>query len=100
VSRPKPEPGLVIRYSYLCRAKYLRGQEEGAKDRPCAILLAPERIEDGTLVVVLPVTQSPPDKSVVALEIPSAIKRLLASIPNGRGLCCPRATASAGVALI
>jgi hypothetical protein len=77
VSLPKPEPGLVIRYSYLWRAEYLRGQEEGVKDRPCAIVLAPEHVEDGTHVVVLPVTHSPPDKTVAALEIPPAIKRLL-----------------------
>ena len=77
MSLPKPEPGLVIRYSYLWRVEYLRGQEEGVKDRPCAIVLAPERVEDDTHVVVLPVTHSPPDKSVVALEIPLAIKRAL-----------------------
>jgi hypothetical protein len=77
VSLLRPEPGLVIRYSYLWRAEHLRGQEEGVKDRPCAIVLAPERVEDDTLAVVLPVTHSPPDKSVVALEIPLAIKRSL-----------------------
>ena len=74
---PKPEPGLVIRYSYLWRAEQLRGQEEGVKDRPCAIVLALEQAEDDTVVVVLPVTHSPPDKGVIALEIPLAIKRSL-----------------------
>jgi len=44
-------------------------------DRPCAIVLAPERVEEGTHVVVLPVTHSPPVASVVAIEIPRAIKR-------------------------
>jgi hypothetical protein len=73
VSLPKPEAGLVIRYSYLWRAEHIRGQEDGVKDRPCAIVLAPERIEDDTHVVVLPVTHSPPDKTVVALEIPLGI---------------------------
>lgn len=77
MSLPKPEPGLVIRYAYLWRAEHLRGQEEGVKDRPCAIVLAPERIGDDTHVVVLPVTHSPPDKSVAALEIPPAVKRAL-----------------------
>jgi len=77
VSLPKPEPGLVIRYSYLWRVEYLRGQEEGVKDRPCAIVLASELAEDDTLVVVLPVTHSQPDKDVVAFEIPQVIKRSL-----------------------
>ncbi|MGO9740336.1 MAG: hypothetical protein ACLPN5_02250 [Roseiarcus sp.] len=77
MSLPKPEPGLVIRYSYLWLAEHLRGQEEGVKDRPCAIVLASALVEDDTQVVVLPVTHSPPDRDVVALEIPSAIKRPL-----------------------
>ena len=77
MSLPKPEPGLVIRYAYLWRAEFLRGQEEGVKDRPCAIVLAPERVGDDTHVVVVPVTHSPPDKSEAALEIPPAIKRAL-----------------------
>ncbi len=77
MSLPKPEPGLVIRYSYLWLREHREGREEGVKDRPCAIVLAPERVGDDTHVVVLPVTHSPPDKSAVALEIPPAIKRLL-----------------------
>jgi hypothetical protein len=77
VSLPRPEPGLVIRYAYLWRAEYLRGLEDGVKDRPCAIVLAPERVGDDTHVVVVPVTHSPPDKSEAALEIPPAIKRAL-----------------------
>jgi hypothetical protein len=77
VSLPKPEPGLVIRYAYLWRAEHQRGQEEGVIDRPCAIVLAPERGGDDTHVVVLPVTHSPPDRSADALEIPLAIKRHL-----------------------
>jgi hypothetical protein len=77
VSLPKPEPGLVIRYAYPWRAEHLRGQEEGVKDRPCAIVLAPERIGDDTHVVVLPVTHSPPGRSAEALEIPPAVKRHL-----------------------
>jgi hypothetical protein len=36
---PEPVPGLVIRYSYLWAEEYGRGQEEGVKDRPCAVIL-------------------------------------------------------------
>ena len=74
---PHPEPGLVIRYSYLWAREHHEGREEGVKDRPCAIVLAPEKRGDGTQVVVLPVTHSAPDKSAVTIEIPSSIKRLL-----------------------
>jgi hypothetical protein len=39
VSLPIPQPGLVIRYSYLWSAEAQAGKEEGTKDRPCAIIL-------------------------------------------------------------
>jgi hypothetical protein len=37
-----PAPGLVIRYVYLWSHEWVRGQEEGVKDRPCAIILVTE----------------------------------------------------------
>jgi len=37
---PEPEAGLVISYSYLWKEEEERGQTEGHKDRPCAIVLA------------------------------------------------------------
>jgi hypothetical protein len=37
---PQPEVGLVISYSYLWKEEEERGQIEGRKDRPCAIMLA------------------------------------------------------------
>jgi len=37
---PKPEAGMVINYSYLWAREARAGQEEGAKNRPCAIILA------------------------------------------------------------
>jgi hypothetical protein len=59
VSWPAPRPGLVIRYSYLWNREARAGQDEGSKDRPCAVLLAVDRGEE-TEVYVLPITQSPP----------------------------------------
>jgi hypothetical protein len=58
VTFPTPTPGLVIRYSYLWRSEYLRGQEEGVKDRPCAVLLAVTDDEGEQKVIVLPVTRA------------------------------------------
>jgi hypothetical protein len=40
VQVPTPEPGLVIRYSYLWHAEARDGKEEGSKDRRCVIILA------------------------------------------------------------
>ena len=72
---PVPEPGLVISYSYLWHSEYERDQEEGLKDRPCAIILVAEDDAGETVVTVVPVTHSPPEGE--AVEIPLTIKRRL-----------------------
>ena len=46
MSLPAPQPGLVIRYAYLWAREHDRGAEDGAKDRPCAIVAA-RRIVEG-----------------------------------------------------
>lgn len=74
---PAAVPGLVIRYSYLWQAEYLRGQEEGVKDRPCAVILVTRDGEGGEMVTVLPITHSPPDNPALALEIPLGTKARL-----------------------
>jgi hypothetical protein len=74
---PKPEPGLVIRYSYLWLREHREGREEGTKDRPCAIILAAHDQEGETQVVVVLITHSPPELGIPALELPPAIKQHL-----------------------
>lgn len=74
---PKPVQGLVIRYSYLWRTEYLRGQEEGAKDRPCAVVLATTTEDGDEVVTVLPITHTPPADNLLAVEIPYATKKRL-----------------------
>lgn len=74
---PEPEPGLVIRYSYLWASEYDDGREEGSKDRPCALIAAIKRTEDAkTRVLVVPITHSPPVRTE-AVEIPLPIKERL-----------------------
>jgi PemK-like, MazF-like toxin of type II toxin-antitoxin system len=77
VSLPRPEPGLVIRYFYLWAREHREGREDGVKDRPCAIVIADEKIGEAKQVVVIPVTHSPPENNAAAIEIPPAIKKLL-----------------------
>ena len=78
MSLPKPQAGLVICYSYLWRSEYLRGQEEGVKDRPCAIVLSTFADEDGgASVIVVPVTHTPPADIAAAIEMPVGIKQHL-----------------------
>jgi hypothetical protein len=74
---PSPEPGLVIRYSYLWQSEAEQGREEGIKDRPCAIVLVILREGTHPLVRVLPVTHSPPRDAAGAMEIPLQTKSRL-----------------------
>jgi len=77
VSLPVPEPGLVIRYSYLWRDEARRGQEEGSKDRPCVVVLAVQRGEAGTTVLVAPITHALPRDLAAAIALPQTVKRRL-----------------------
>ena len=75
---PAAKPGLVIRYSFLWSHEKDAGAEEGAKDRPCAIVVAAPRRENGDImVIVAPVTHAPPDDPSDSIEIPQAICRSL-----------------------
>jgi hypothetical protein len=77
VDFPLPVPGLVIRYSYLWASEQARGQEEGLKDRPCAVVLVSAGKAAEQIVVVLPITHTPPANPLLAVEIPIATKRRL-----------------------
>jgi hypothetical protein len=77
VAFPEPVPGLVIHYSYLWRREYERGQEEGVKDRPCAVIMVVTDDHDNKVVTVLPVTHTPPSGATPAVEIPYATKQRL-----------------------
>jgi hypothetical protein len=77
VSLPTPEPGLVIRYSYLWDREHRAGREEGTKDRPCAIILATLDRAGEIQVVAVPITHSPPRHPDMAVELPRAVKQHL-----------------------
>ncbi len=77
MSLPTPEPGLVIRYSYLWRSEHREGREEGLKDRPCAIVLTAQDGDGHTQVLVVPVTHTPPATPAEALELPAVVKQHL-----------------------
>ena len=65
---PAPELGLVISYAYLWSSEAAEGQEEGLKDRPCAIVLSARDDRGYTVVAVVPVTHSPPQRREEAVE--------------------------------
>lgn len=56
--------------------------EEGAKDRPCVVVLAAQRGDagttgSGTTVLVAPITHTPPRDAATAILLPPAVKRRL-----------------------
>ncbi len=73
---PKPKLGLVINYAFLWNYEYKSGQEEGRKDRPCAIIAAIHEDDDPDLLVVsvLPITHVEPQDLSIAIEIPLQTK--------------------------
>jgi hypothetical protein len=77
VPLPVPEPGLVVRYAYLCHSEYEQGREEGDKNRPCAIILTAVDEDGETVVTVLPITHTRPRSETDAVELPLAVKQRL-----------------------
>jgi hypothetical protein len=75
---PTPEPGLVIRYSFLWHHEFKAGREDG-KERPCALVLSdlPEGPRKPRRAVVVPITHSPPSDPNGAMEIPAIVKQRL-----------------------
>lgn len=74
---PNPTPGLVIRYAYLWRDEAARGREHGTKDRPCAVVVATQRVGGALRVVVAPITHAAPADPTAAIEIPASTKQRL-----------------------
>jgi hypothetical protein len=78
VAFPDPQLGLVISYSYLWHYEHNAGRDEGAKDRPCVIVLAVGRPgRDVVTVRVAPVTHRPPANPRTTFELPPALKQHL-----------------------
>lgn len=71
---PTPQPGLVVRYSYLWKREADAGREEGVKDRPCAVIVAIKDQADHPRVIVLPITHSEPRTPDEGIELPHVTK--------------------------
>jgi len=76
VAKPAPKGGLVIRYDYLWVSEEARGREEGAKTRPCAVVVALPGT-DPIRVIVCGITHRPPDRGDDGIALPLAVKRYL-----------------------
>jgi len=74
---------MVISYAYLWRREHKQGRDTGVKTRPTVIVLTTWDTEGETIVIVAPVTHSPPSKPEDGIEIPVATKARL-GIDNER----------------
>ena len=74
---PTPIPGLVISYSYLWQDEHRRGEDEGRKNRPCAIVMTQQVVDNVQLVSVIPITHTPPHDPTDAIPVPPGLKRHL-----------------------
>jgi hypothetical protein len=72
MKKPEPQLGQIIRFDYLWYDEHRRGREEGSKERPCGVILAAQKSDDGTQAVfIAPITHSPPKADQIAIEIPA-----------------------------
>jgi hypothetical protein len=74
---PTPEPGLVISYEYLWGEQAAAGRETGVKSRPCVIVVAVTREAGEIVVLVAPITHSPPRSGQAHVELPALVKQQL-----------------------
>jgi len=74
---PEPFPGLVIHYEYLWRHEHLRGLEDGAKRRPCAVVLVVSDRDGRRQVLVAPITHRRPEPPAEGILIPPRVKAQL-----------------------
>lgn len=73
-----PQPGQVLCYAYLWADEAERGQEEGLKNRPVAVIVALQpQGEDRPRVVALPITHSEPSDPADGVLLPAATKARL-----------------------
>lgn len=70
--------GDVIRYDYLWKQEHDAGRRDGAKDRPCAVVLTSTTREDGSKQVILvAISHTPPKPEEGAIDIPLKLARHL-----------------------
>jgi PemK-like, MazF-like toxin of type II toxin-antitoxin system len=70
-----PGVGAVIRYAYLWAADAASGHDEGVKDRPCVVVVSTVDEDGERVLLVMPITHSPPTANDLAVELPSMTKR-------------------------
>jgi hypothetical protein len=65
-----PKNGQVVRYVYLWRREFERGEETGRKVRPVCVTVILPTTADATRILLFPITSQPPGPNRQALSIP------------------------------
>lgn len=81
----RPLAGDVWRYPYLWKRQEQRGEIEGRKDRPVAVVVTLHDANNATHVILLALTTSMPDKDRHSIEIPRR-ERLQAGLDTERSV--------------
>ena len=69
-----PQPGDVIRFSYLWWREHEAGEESGRKYRPCVVVVAIQKVDDDLVrFSVAPVTHTAPNDRA-AVELSARVK--------------------------
>jgi mRNA-degrading endonuclease toxin of MazEF toxin-antitoxin module len=89
VTIPEPRAGAVVRYSFLWSAEAEAGAQEGRKDRPVAVVIAIQRDDSGeVMVIVAPITRTPPADPTAAVELPPAVARRIGLDDSRHWIVC------------
>ena len=72
----EPRPGLIVRYGYLWSHKAVAGRVQG-KDRSAFLVVASDSQAEPRLVLLLPITHTPPDADTIGIEIPVRVKQVI-----------------------
>jgi hypothetical protein len=76
VTFPDPKPGLVVRFDYLWSCEHAAGRTQG-KDRPACLVAGSDNPTRPRLVILLPITPTPPAEGAIGVDIPLGVKRAI-----------------------
>lgn len=81
---PSPAVGEVWRYPFLWSREAARGETEGRKLRPVAMILVTRTATGDTEVLMVPITTQPPAETAFSIEVPEIEKRRAGLDPHLR----------------
>ena len=73
---PDPEPGLVIRYSFLWSHEAKKGLDDGEVSRPC-VIMSVDRRGGERVVLVAPITTREPNCPEDGIPVPPKVRDYL-----------------------